>query len=59
MRSNAEAICLRLGIVLNKQQRIACRYLEENGFEFCLDYGYSNAVNLAVDHCLRRMEEER
>ena len=40
-------ICRMLKIRLGPKQHMAAKYLEQRGKQFCADFGYANAVELA------------
>jgi len=37
-------------VTLSEAEDRACQYLENNGFRFLIDFGYSNAVEKARQH---------
>ncbi len=39
--------CRKLGIALTPWQMWACQFLEQQGFRFCVDFGYENAEAMA------------
>lgn len=45
--SEFDRICARLCLDLPHYVQCACRYLEDRGKRFCVDFGYQNATELA------------
>lgn len=50
----AKELCRMLGIDLKPYVLHACEYLEAHGFRFCIDFGYSNATEVAREHWRNR-----
>jgi hypothetical protein len=52
--SDYRATCRLLGIRLSAAQHRACSYLERAGQQFCVEFGYSNAIEKAREHWRQR-----
>lgn len=49
-------LCDLLDIDLLAEQAFACRYLASHGYDFCVHFGYENAVDKAVAHYVEGLE---
>ncbi len=55
--SDFETTCRLIRLEVPEVIAAACRYLEKRGKRFCIEFGYENAVELAMQESEKEFEE--